>query len=86
MHHPPVQRKGLGPAEHELLELHAEGWSPKLIASTLGLSPAEVAERLRALCATLDVAPRADGSPPVHAARMWLVEEARAGRAGDVAA
>jgi DNA-binding NarL/FixJ family response regulator len=83
-HHPPVQRSGLGPAEHELLELHAEGWSSPVIASMLGLAPTEIAARLRALCAVLGVAPREDGTPSVTAARMWLVEEAR--RDGGVAA
>jgi DNA-binding NarL/FixJ family response regulator len=78
MHHLPVQRRGLGPAEHELFELHAEGWSVALVAAMLSLTPAEVGARLRALCRALDIAPRADGCPPVHAARMWLLEEARA--------
>jgi hypothetical protein len=81
MHHLPVQRRGLGLEERELLELHAEGWSSPLIASMLDIPAAEIAARLRALCAALDIAPRSDGRPPVHAARMWLVEEAR--RLGD---
>jgi hypothetical protein len=79
MHHLPVRRRGLGPAEHELLELHAEGWSVALVAAMLSLTPAEVAARLRALCCALEIVPRADGCPPVNAARMWLLEEARAG-------
>jgi hypothetical protein len=84
MHHPPVQRRGLGLEERELLELHAEGWSSALIASMLGLPRAETGERLRSLCAELDIAPRPDGYPPVLAARMWLVDEAR--HAGGLAA
>ena len=84
-HHPPVQRSGLDPAQHELLELHAEGWSSPVIASMLGLAPPEIAARLRALCGALGVAPREDGTPTVTAARMWLVDEARR-RDGGVAA
>jgi hypothetical protein len=75
--HLPVQRGALGPQEHELLELHAEGWSSALIASMLGLPPAEVVARLRALSVALEMAPRSDGCPSVSAARMWLVDEAR---------
>ena len=88
MHRPPVQRRGLGLEEHELLELHAEGWSPGLIASALGLSVAEIGERLHSLCEPLGIAPRADGCPPVNAARMWLVEEAQGsdGAAADAVA
>jgi hypothetical protein len=79
MHHPSVQRRGLGVEEQELLELHAEGWSSALIASAMGLPLAEIGSRLRALCDALDIVPRSDGSPPVLAARMWLVDEARRG-------
>jgi hypothetical protein len=86
MHQPPVQRKGLGPEERELLELHAEGWSSTLIASMSGLPLYEVGARLRALCAALDIAPRPDGCPPVNAARMWLVGEAHAADGTAVAA
>jgi hypothetical protein len=79
MHHLPVQRKGqLGRDEHELLELYAEGWSAGVIASLLGVERAELHERTRALCATLGVPPRPDGRPTVHAARLWLVDEALA--------
>ena len=67
----------MDPAEHELLELHAEGWSSSLIASMLDLPAAEIAGRLRSLCAALGMAPRKDGTPRLHAARMWLVEEAQ---------
>ena len=81
--HLPVQRETLGPQEHELLELHAEGWSSPVIASMLSLPPAEIASRLRSLCLALDMAPRNDGCPSVSAARMWLVEEARRHEAGD---
>jgi DNA-binding NarL/FixJ family response regulator len=81
-HHLPVQRRGLGLQEHELLELHAEGWSSTVIATMLGLPLGEVGARLRSLCAALDIAPRADGCPPVTAARMWLVSEARNGAEG----
>jgi hypothetical protein len=84
-HHLPVQRRGLGLEEHELLALHAEGWSSTVIASMLGLPVAEVGARLRALCAALDISPRADGCPPINAARMWLVGEARGADGGAVA-
>jgi hypothetical protein len=77
MHHPPVQRRGLGIEERELLALHAEGWSSALIASTMGLPLSEIGTRLRALCEALDIVPRADGCPPVLAARMWLLDAAR---------
>lgn len=86
MHRPPVQRNGLGLEEHELLELHAEGWSPGLIASALGLPVGEIAARLQSLCEPLGIAPRADGYPRVNAARMWLVDEARGGDAAADAA
>jgi hypothetical protein len=82
--HSPVRRDGLDPTEHELLEMHAEGWSSPLIASILGLAPAETAARLRSLCGALGIAPREDGSPSVNAARMWLLDEAR--REGGAAA
>ena len=77
MRHASVQRRGLGIEEQELLELHAEGWSSALIASAMGLPLAEIGTRLRALCEALDIAPRADGCPPVLAARMWLLDAAR---------
>ena len=81
MHHLPVQRKGpLGSDDHELLELCAEGWSAAVIATVLGMERGELAELLRGLCERLGVVPRADGQPPVHAARLWLVNEAREGR------
>jgi hypothetical protein len=65
--------------EHELLALHADGWSSPLIASAMGLPLPEIGCRLRALCDALDIVPRPDGTPPVFAARMWLVDEARRG-------
>ena len=86
MHRPPVQRRGLGLQQHELLELHAEGWSPGLIASALGLPVAEIGARLHSLCESLGIAPRDDGCPTVNAARMWLVEEAQGISDGAVAA
>ncbi|HEY3186279.1 MAG TPA: hypothetical protein VGJ70_02310 [Solirubrobacteraceae bacterium] len=79
LHHLPVQRTGsLGREERELLELCAEGWSASVIAGLLGIERAQLPERTRALCAALGVAPRPDGRPTVHAARLWLVAEARA--------
>jgi hypothetical protein len=78
MHHLPVQRKGpLSSSDHELLELCADGWSGPLIADILGLDRDTLAGRLRNLCDLLGVAPRGDGYPPVHAARLWLIDEAR---------
>jgi hypothetical protein len=77
MHRLPVQRSSLGRAERELLELCADGWSAPLIAAVLEVDRAETRARLRALCTRLRIAPRPDGRPPVHAARMWLVEEGR---------
>jgi hypothetical protein len=79
MHHPPVQRRGLGLEDHELLELCAEGWSRGVIAAMMGIAPGEVGARLGALCALLGIAPRPDGGPTVYAARMWLVEQAGSG-------
>jgi len=77
MHHLPVQRKGpLSRSDHELLELCADGWSSPLIADMLGLDRESLADRLRDLCEHLGVAPRGDGNPPVHAARLWLIDEA----------
>jgi hypothetical protein len=78
MHHLPVQRKGpLSSSDHELLELCADGWSSPLIADILGLDREILAGRLRDLCDHLGVTPRGDGNPPVHAARLWLLDEAR---------
>ena len=74
MHHLPVQRKGpLAPHERELLELCAEGWSPAVMADLLGIERAELRARTDALCDSL-------GLPActVHAARLLLVEDARA--------
>ncbi|HEY3020360.1 MAG TPA: hypothetical protein VGJ32_09210 [Solirubrobacteraceae bacterium] len=68
----------LGRDEHELLELCAEGWSGPVIAALLGIERSELPARTRALCAALGVAPRPDGRPTVHAARLWLVGEAHA--------
>jgi len=82
MHHLPVQRKGpLGRDQRELLELCAEGWSAPVIASVLGIERSELRARTRALCAALGIAARPDGRPTVHAARLWLVDEAHAGLA-----
>ena len=81
MHHLPVQRNALRPDERELLELCADGWSVPLIAATLHVERSTLRMRLRALCTRLGMAPRPDGRPPVHAARMWLVEAARRDRA-----
>ena len=81
MHHLPVQRRGrLGGTDHELLELCAEGWSAPVMAGLLGVERGELTEILRDLCERLGVVPRADGQPPVHAARLWLVNEAREAR------
>jgi hypothetical protein len=78
MHHLPVQRNGsLGEDDRELLELCAEGWSAPVIANILTVEPEELRERMRGLCERLGIVPRADGHPPVHAARLWLVNEAR---------
>jgi hypothetical protein len=77
MHHLPVRRRGLDAEGRELLELCADGWSTTLIAAILEVGRAEADARLRALCPRLGMAPRPDGRPPVHAARMWLVEDAR---------
>jgi hypothetical protein len=78
MHHLPVQRKGpLSSTDHELLELCADGWSSSLIAAMLGIDRESLGGRLHDLCDHLGVPPRGDGSPPVHAARLWLLDEAR---------
>jgi DNA-binding CsgD family transcriptional regulator len=78
MHHLPVQRNGpLSSSDHELLELCADGWSSSLIAEILGFDRETLAARLGDLCDRLGVTPRGDGSPPVHAARLWLIDEAR---------
>jgi len=87
MHHLPVQRKGpLGSDDRELLELCAEGWSAPVIAGLLGVERGALAEMLRSLCERLGVVARADGQPPVHAARLWLVNDALAGEAAERAA
>jgi DNA-binding NarL/FixJ family response regulator len=75
MHHLPVQRRGLDPDERELLELCAEGWSAGVIAALLGTDRAGLRSRLRELCAVLGIAPRSDGRPPMHAARLWMLAE-----------
>ena len=77
MHLLPVHRRALGPDERELLEFCAEGWSVPLMCAALEADRASLTARLRALCTRLGMAPLPDGRPPVHAARMWLVEEAR---------
>ena len=78
MHHLPVQRSGpLASADRELLELCAEGWSPAVIAGLLGVDAAAADARLRELCERLGLARRPDGRPPMHAARLLLVAEAR---------
>ena len=73
MHHLPVQRDPLRPDDRELLELCAEGWSGPVIAGVLGIGQATLRIRTRELCQRLGVAPRRDGRPPVHAARMCLL-------------
>jgi hypothetical protein len=79
MHHLPVQRKGpLAPDERELLELCAEGWSATVMAGLLGIDRAELRARTDALCERLGIQGRTDGCPPVHAARLLVVEDARA--------
>ena len=78
MHHLPVQRDRPSPQDRELLELCAEGWSATVIAGVLGIGQATLRIRLRELCARLGITTRSDGRPPVHAARMCLVDEARA--------
>jgi len=86
MHHLPVQRRGrLGCTDHELLELCAEGWSAPVMAGLLGVERGELSELLRDLCERLGVVARADGHPPVHAARLWLVNEAREARSARAA-
>ena len=77
MHHLPVQRRGLDSDERELLELCAEGWSAAVMVALLGIDRQRLRTRTRALCAKLGLAPRPDGRPPVHAARMLLVQDAR---------
>jgi hypothetical protein len=73
MHHLPVQRRGLDSDQRELLELCAEGWSAAVMVALLGIDRQRLRTRTRALCAQLGIAPRPDGRPPVHAARMLLV-------------
>jgi len=75
MHHLPVQRRGLDPDERELLELCAEGWSAPVMAALLNTDRAHLRTRLRGLCAKLGIAARPDGSPPLHAARMLVLDE-----------
>jgi len=78
MHHLPVQRKGpLAPDERELLELCAEGWSPKVMADLLGIDRAHLRAATEALCERLGLEAR-DGRPAMHAAQLLLVEDARA--------
>jgi hypothetical protein len=67
----------LAAEEHELLELCAEGWSAPVIAGVLGVDREALVQRLLDVCEHLGVVPRADGHPPVHAARLWLLDEAR---------
>ena len=80
MHRLPVKRSDLPPDERELLELCADGWSVPLIAAVLKVERPALRTQLWVLCTRLGLAPRPDGRPPVHAARMWLVETARRDR------
>jgi len=48
------------------------------MADLLDLDRVELRARSVALCERLGIQPRADGRPPMHAAQLLLVEDAKA--------